>query len=93
MKIGIASQRSLKRNRLDLKVDLTQEDVRPGDLFLLCSDGLNSMLNDREILETLTATERVPEKVCRALVDRANQKGGEDNITVVVVQIEPKSLS
>jgi len=76
-------------NRVDLKVDLTQEDVRHGDLFILCSDGLNSMMSDSEILETLTATESDPEKVCHALVDRANQNGGEDNITVVVVQIEP----
>ena len=77
-------------NRVDLKVDLTQEDVRAGDLFLLCSDGLNSMMSDQEILATLEATESDPEKVCHALVDRANQKGGEDNITVVVVQIEAK---
>jgi len=76
-------------NRVDLKVDLTQEDVRPGDLFLLCSDGLNSMMSDGEILATLTAAGSDPEKVCHALVDRANQNGGEDNITVVVVQIEP----
>jgi len=72
-------------NRTELEVELNEEIVREGDLFLLCSDGLNSMLTDEEILETLLQNPTDVEATCRALVERANAKGGEDNITVVVV--------
>jgi len=72
-------------NRLELNVDVNREPARTGDLFMLCSDGLNSMLGDDEIRETMQAHAGDPEAVCRALVDRANDVGGEDNITVVVM--------
>ena len=76
-------------NRLDLQVELTRHGIEPGDLFLLCSDGLNSMLGDDQIQELLNANRSDPEKACRALVDAANQQGGEDNVTVIVVATDP----
>ena len=72
-------------NRTELEVELNEEIVRDGDLFMLCSDGLNSMLTDEEILETLQQQPTDAEATCQALIDRANDKGGEDNITVVVL--------
>jgi serine/threonine protein phosphatase PrpC len=72
-------------NREDLEVDVTEERFLPGDIFLLCSDGLSSMLSDDEIRRTLSEQAPDPEKACRELVDQANERGGEDNITVVVL--------
>jgi len=80
-------------NRADLQVELTRAKLNHGDVVLLCSDGLNSMLSDDEIRETLSRHSDDPEAACQALVDHANQKGGEDNITVVVVRIPPREGS
>jgi protein phosphatase len=74
-------------NREELEVETTEEPVRPGDVFLLCSDGLNSMLGDDEIREILDQHRDDPEKACRALVDAANEQGGEDNVTVVILAV------
>ena len=60
--------------------------VRPGDRLLLCSDGLYSMLEDREIVRLLRSS-RNPETVCRRLVDAANAAGGRDNISAVYIRI------
>jgi len=74
-------------NRPALDVDINEAEVLPLDVFLLCSDGLNSMLTDREIFETLQKSRSDPEEACRGLVDAANAKGGEDNITVIVCRL------
>jgi serine/threonine protein phosphatase PrpC len=58
-----------------------------GDLFLLCSDGLTDMLSEAEIADTLVAADRDPDAAARALVDAANERGGEDNITVVLFEL------
>ena len=72
-------------NRTDLQVDISRTEAKAGDVFMLCSDGLNSMLEDPEIQATLESHAGDPEEACRALVDHANRKGGEDNITVIVL--------
>lgn len=72
-------------NQSRVEVDLVEEPVCPGDVFVLCSDGLNGMLSDDEIGEILAASPDSPIAACRALVERANARGGEDNITVVVI--------
>jgi protein phosphatase len=59
----------------------------PGDLFLLCSDGLPTMLADSAVAATLNAAERDPAVAAEALVAAANQQGGEDNITVVLFEL------
>ena len=74
-------------NRPALDVDINEAEALASDLFLLCSDGLNSMLTDREILETLQGNTNDPEVACRKLVEAANNKGGEDNITVIVCRL------
>lgn len=60
--------------------------VEPGDLLLLCSDGLNTMLADERILEVVRGTAGSLDSVCAGLVAAANEAGGEDNISVVAVR-------
>ena len=77
--------------RLNLQVDLKEIDVQPKDRFLLCSDGLTSMLPDPEVEEVLrskTIEVAVPE-----LIELANEAGGSDNITLVVAEIPPASAA
>lgn len=71
----------------EMRVDLRPVDVRPGDRYLLCSDGLTTMLTDEEIAGRLAASVSVAE-ICRGLVTDANARGGHDNVTVVVIAVE-----
>jgi protein phosphatase len=66
--------------------DLQELVFSPGDRFLLCSDGLTTMVSDEEIHDTAAAVQ-APQSLCQKLIDMANEKGGVDNITVVVVDI------
>jgi len=71
----------------DVDVDTFTVETQPGDVFLLCSDGLTTMVPDREILSLLDASGGDLERAARRLVEAANRSGGEDNITVVVFEI------
>jgi PPM family protein phosphatase len=70
----------------DVDVDAFTVPVLAGDLYLLCSDGLSSMIPDREILSVLGTAEDL-DAAARSLIDAANDGGGEDNITVVLFEI------
>lgn len=71
--------------------DVALLSLRPGDRILLCTDGLTGMLKDREIGTILWETEE-REAACQLLLDRANEAGGSDNITAVIVDVdEPRS--
>jgi serine/threonine protein phosphatase PrpC len=75
-------------DRPDLEVDSFHLDLHPGDRLLLCSDGLWEMVRDPLIEEVLL--ERFdPQQACDRLVEMANISGGEDNISVVVINLEP----
>lgn len=67
-------------------VDLTPVALAPGDRWVLCSDGLSSVVPESEIAGLL-ASIRDPKETCRALIDEANRRGGPDNITVVIVDV------
>lgn len=69
-----------------VEVDLLAHDARLGDTFVLCSDGLSGMISDAEILKVTTETTDLA-AACRRLAALANEHGGEDNITAVVVRI------
>ena len=71
-----------------VQVEMHKMPLEAGDRVLLCSDGLTEMVPEAEILDLLLSDRRDPETVCRRLVDRANDKGGKDNITVVVADFE-----
>ncbi len=68
-------------------VDLLPETPKPGDLYMLCSDGLSGMITDEQILESCLAHPDDPRAAATEMVQRANDHGGEDNITVVVVAV------
>ena len=70
-----------------VEADVFTIDADPGDLFLLCSDGLSDMLTEDEIAEALEAADRDPQAAGAALVAAANSRGGDDNITVVLFEI------
>ncbi|WP_460450333.1 PP2C family protein-serine/threonine phosphatase [Alsobacter sp. SYSU BS001988] len=65
-------------------LDMLQGDIEPGDVFLLCSDGLTTHVADDEIAARATA--RAPQDACAALVDLTLERGGADNVTVVIVR-------
>lgn len=67
-------------------VDLLADAAREDDIYVLCSDGLSGMISDDEILDVVTRHED-PEVACRALIAMANDHGGEDNITAVVIRL------
>ncbi len=71
---------------LDLQVDTYELDLMENDIILLCTDGLTNMLTEKEILEIIKNNEE-PQKACDTLIQNANNKGGEDNITVIVGKI------
>lgn len=72
----------------EVQVDLMELPLKEGDLLLLCSDGLNSMLTDHEILSVILEAEQQPlDAVTGNLIEAANFKGGDDNITVALVRV------
>ena len=70
-----------------VEVDIRSEPVIPGDIFLLCSDGLSGMVKDQQILELFLLTDDIAE-ASESLVALANEGGGTDNITAVVVSVD-----
>lgn len=76
-----------------VKVDLIIARPHPGDVYVLCSDGLSKMASDDAIQDVLRA-EPNPENASKALVERANAGGGRDNITVVLIRVsDPKDFA
>lgn len=67
------------------EVDVMEVDLRAGDLLIGCTDGLNKMVSDDEILKTIPLM-KTPKMIADHLVDMANAAGGVDNVTVVVAQ-------
>ncbi len=65
-------------------------EVLPGDLYLLCSDGLSDMLDDETIAQVLQSCDLLPEGA-NALIEAANDAGGKDNISVVLVRVRGAS--
>jgi protein phosphatase len=88
---------SLSRNKslvtralgVDPLIDLEIHDhaLQSGDVYLLCSDGLTDMVHDDEIAESLTSLYASVEAAADALIQMANQAGGRDNVSVVLIKI------
>jgi PPM family protein phosphatase len=70
-----------------IQADVFTIPAEPGDLVLLCSDGLTDMLSEDEIAAALLEADRDPEAAAERLVAAANARGGEDNITVVLFEL------
>ncbi len=73
-----------------LNIDLFEKKVNPGDVFLVCTDGLSGFVEDSLILEVVAShlfeTGDI-QSATEALIGLANQKGGEDNVTVILIQV------
>jgi protein phosphatase len=67
--------------------DLIEVSLARGDRFLLCSDGLTGMISDDELLEYLTSDSALDEKIPSKLIELANERGGVDNITAIVIEV------
>ncbi len=67
----------------DVYADVIEREVQPGEMFLICSDGLSGLVSDQRICEILS--QNPPDKAVRACVDQALANGGDDNVTVMLV--------
>jgi serine/threonine protein phosphatase PrpC len=72
------------RDSIDLEV--IEHQLEPGDLVLLCSDGLHGMLNDHELTRLLLPARDSLEETAASLIDAANEAGGRDNVTVILLR-------
>lgn len=70
----------------DAQIEVNSFPVKPGDLFLLCSDGLPKMVNNEQIKAVLSTDQWTLGEKCQRLVSLANQAGGPDNVTVLISQ-------
>ncbi len=74
-----------------IKIDLTHQQVRRGDLLVLCSDGLSGQVSKEVIAEVVSDMPDLT-AACKHLIDRANASGGPDNITVIVARFDGAGL-
>lgn len=72
----------------NVNIDQYQEKVHPGDLILLCSDGLSDKVSEGEMQEVLQETSSNLEQAAQGLLERALKYGGSDNITIILSRIE-----
>ena len=73
--------------RVDVDVDAAEEPLQPYDLLMLCSDGLTDMVSDWQIAETIDENITDLDLAAKKLIALANQNGGKDNISVILMQI------
>ena len=76
----------------NVEVDISMESPLPGDIYLLCSDGLSRMVQNEEIQRSLETVKDLDE-ANKVLIDKANQGGGRDNITAILVRVDDAKLS
>ena len=83
----------MEEENLQLEPSISRQEIKIGDRFLLCSDGITDMLSDGDIEDILSRDISVA-KTVEILVDRALKKGGRDNITVVLCEImeQPRNM-
>lgn len=75
-----------------IKIDITRQQLRRGDILVLCSDGLSGQVRNSEISEAARESPDLA-TLCHQLIDRANDSGGPDNITVVAAQFDGDGLA
>jgi serine/threonine protein phosphatase PrpC len=77
--------------KADVQVALGRLELRRGDRLLLCSDGLSGMVTAEEMRDAIDRA-RTTDAACNALIDLANERGGEDNITVIIAEVAGDGL-
>jgi protein phosphatase len=70
---------------LQVTPDASEIEIKSGDVYLLCSDGLTGMVPEEEILRIVSENENL-EDACQVLIDKANERGGLDNVTAILVK-------
>lgn len=97
LRAGIIKESELKNHKFkniitrsvgfqnEVEIDLLVRDLEGGDNFLLCSDGLTNMVEDSELLKI--ASKNKPRAACQKLIDLANKRGGDDNVTVIIASV------
>jgi len=97
VRLGFLSEREAERHPFrnvitralgtkgDVRPDIEEVDLKVGDILMLCTDGLNTMVQEEEMLHIFADEDDLGE-LCRKLVQRANQRGGEDNVTVLLLR-------
>ena len=71
----------------DVTVDVAHHDLEPGDLYMLCSDGLTAMASDTDISAVLEGTAQGLEATAKRAIELANARGGRDNVSVVLLKV------
>ncbi|MBA3582401.1 MAG: Stp1/IreP family PP2C-type Ser/Thr phosphatase [Gammaproteobacteria bacterium] len=71
----------------DVKVDIQEDFAQPGDIYLLCSDGLNDMIDDKDIHLTIRTYNDNLDRAAAELIKLANANGGKDNVSVLLARI------
>jgi len=74
----------------NVQVDVFSRQLAPGDVLILCSDGLTRLVKNHELVSTVHAY--APAEAARQLVALANERGGDDNITVSITRISPQTI-
>jgi serine/threonine protein phosphatase PrpC len=72
----------------DVAIEIHEHVTEVGDIYLLCSDGLCDMLSSEEIVQIMTSTDSSLKKTCDALIQRANDNGGRDNTSVILIKVQ-----
>ena len=75
----------------NVSAETYEMDVEKGDLFLLCSDGLSGLVEDSEILKLIESGQKSGQdlqEVVEKLIETANQNGGDDNISTLIIQVD-----
>jgi protein phosphatase len=73
---------------LQVTPDASEIEMKAGDVYLLCSDGLTGMVPEDEILRVVTQSNGDIERACQQLIEAANERGGLDNVTAILVKSE-----
>jgi protein phosphatase len=68
-------------------VEVHQHQVQPGDLYLLCSDGLSDRIGDNDIFNIVSDAQGDLKMACTMLINAANQSGGQDNVSVILIRV------
>jgi protein phosphatase len=74
----------------NIEVDISVDEPQIGDIYLLCSDGLSRMTTDDKILSTVRASSDLDDAV-RNLIVLANEGGGRDNVTTILIRVDPSA--
>ncbi len=74
--------------REEVEPSIRSEPTIPGDVYLLCSDGLSGQVS-REEIHRIVGTGQNPQQACQMLVDASNAAGGKDNVSVIIIRVDP----